>query len=53
LDINKTDDVVHTYCWTVKNQRKHKLSVSKTWKLCWMCVKTRQNRIKSYNIRES
>jgi len=34
-----------TKCWTVKNQQKYKLSVVETMMLCWMCAKTKQDKI--------
>ena len=40
-----------TRCWVVKNQHKNKLSVAKIKMLYWMYNKTKQNKIKSVNIR--
>jgi hypothetical protein len=35
----------------VKNQHENKLSIVEIRMLCWMCGKTRQNRIKNDDIR--
>lgn len=39
-------------CWTVKNQYKNKVSMSKMRMVHWMCGKTRQDKIRYDNFRE-
>lgn len=41
-----------TECWTVNSQFENKISVEEMRMLRCMCGKTRQDRIKNYNIRE-
>jgi len=40
-------------CWEVKNQHENKTSLAGMRMLCWMCGKTRQDKIRNDNIRES
>jgi len=40
-------------CCLVKNQHKHKVSITKMRMLCWMCGETIYDRIINYDIRES
>jgi len=42
-----------TECWAVKNQHENKVSATEMKMLCWICGKTRQDRIRNDNIRES
>ena len=42
-----------TECWAVKNQHENKLSVAEMRMLRWICGKTRLDRIRNDNIRES
>lgn len=42
-----------TKYWTIKNQHENKVSVSKMKKLYWTHSKTRQDKIRNNNIRES
>ena len=39
-------------CWAVKNQNENKLSAAEMRMLHWICVKTRQDMIRNYNIKE-
>lgn len=39
--------------WTLKNQHKYKVSVAKKIMLRWRCGKTRHDKIKNNNIRQS
>jgi hypothetical protein len=41
-----------TLCRAVKNQHKNKLSIEEMRMLCWMCGKTRRDKIRNDNIRE-
>jgi hypothetical protein len=34
-----------TKCWAVKNQHRNKISVAEMRMLCWMCDKTRHDRV--------
>lgn len=38
--------------WTLKNQHENKVNVADMRKLCWMCGKTRYDKIKNENIRK-
>jgi len=42
-----------TKCWMVKSQHKNKVSVAEITTLCWMCGKTRRDKIRNDDIRES
>lgn len=39
-----------TKCWMVKNPHENKARVVDMMMLCWMCGKTRQDKIKNKNI---
>jgi len=41
-----------TECRAVKNQHENKISIEMMGMLCWMCGKTRRDKIRNDNIRE-
>lgn len=42
-----------TKCWTVNNQHENKVSVTEMRMLRWMCSKSKRDKIRNDNIRES
>jgi hypothetical protein len=41
-----------TESWTVKNHHENKISLAEMRMFCWMCGKTRQDKIRNANHRE-